>query len=310
MHALQVDGRAPLRLIGEVLGISENTVARRYRRLRTAGILRVAGTLNGARLGYSAWTIRLQCTPDAASSIATALAARTDTSYVYLLSGGTEISCSAQTPTADESEALLLHKLPRTTRITSISAHLLLDHYALPNNWAGPASLTPEQTALLAPPPTDEDADVSLTSADRPLLDLLSRDGRASHTELATVTGWSESTVRRRMTALRRAGVLTFLIDVPPAALGFHSETRLWMSVRPSRITAVATAMADHPEVSLVALTTGPTNLLAAVNCRDSRDLSRYLTERIASLDAIRAIETAPVIRTVKRSGTVLLPER
>jgi len=310
VHALQVDGRAPLRLIGEVLGISENTVARRYRRLRTAGILRVAGTLNGARLGYSAWTIRLQCTPDAASSIATALAARTDTSYVYLLSGGTEISCSAQTPTADESEALLLHKLPRTTRITSISAHLLLDHYALPNNWAGPASLTPEQTALLAPPPTDEDADVSLTSADRPLLDLLSRDGRASHTELATVTGWSESTVRRRMTALRRAGVLTFLIDVPPAALGFHSETRLWMSVRPSRITAVATAMADHPEVSLVALTTGPTNLLAAVNCRDSRDLSRYLTERIASLDAIRAIETAPVIRTVKRSGTVLLPER
>ncbi|MDL4776734.1 Lrp/AsnC family transcriptional regulator [Actinomadura xylanilytica] len=305
VHALQIDGRASHRLIGRALGVSENTVARRYRRLRTAGILRVVGTLNGARLGYNAWTIRVQCTPDAADAIARALAARTDTSYVHLLSGGTEISCSTQTPTSDESDALLLHKLPRTTRVTAVSAHLLLGHYALPNNWAGPARLTPEQVALLAPPPADG-SDVSLSPADRPLFDLLSRDGRTSHTELAAATGWSESTVRRRLSSLRRAGALTFLVDVPPAALGYRTEARLWMSVRPSQLTAVAAAMADHPEVSLVALTTGPTNLLAAVNCRDPLDLSRYLTERIASLDAIRSIETAPVIRTVKRAGALL----
>ncbi|SHN09202.1 DNA-binding transcriptional regulator, Lrp family [Streptomyces yunnanensis] len=309
VHALQIDGRAPLRLIGEALGVSENTAARRYRRLRSAGILRVVGTLNGARLGYNAWTIRLQCTPDVAPAIASALAARHDTSYVYLLSGGTEISCSVQTPTADESEALLLHKLPGTSRITSVSAHLLLGNYALPNNWAGPARLTPEQTALLTPPPTD-DSDISLGPADRPLFDLLAQDGRASHTELAAATGWSESTVRRRLTALRQAGVLIFLVDIPPAVLGFGTEARLWMSVRPSRLTAAASAMAHHPEVSLVAQTTGPTNLLAAVNCRSSLDLARYLTERIASLDAIHTMETAPVIRTVKRAGALLPIDR
>ncbi|MFF4287794.1 Lrp/AsnC family transcriptional regulator [Streptomyces sp. NPDC001633] len=318
VHALQIDGRAPFRLIGEALGVSESTVARRYRRLRSAGTLRVAGTLNGARLGHHAWTIRLRCTPDAAGPLATALAARTDTSYVHLLSGGTEISCSAQTPTADESEALLLHKLPRTARVTSVSAHLLLDHYALPNTWAGPARLTREQTALLTPPgPLADGADDAageagpcggalVGPADRPLFDVLARDGRAGYPELAAAAGCSESTARRRVAALRRAGVLTFLVDIPPAALGFRAEARLWMSVRPSRLTAVAAAMAEHPEVSLVALTTGPTNLLAAVNCRDSVDLARYLTGRIAALDAIRSIETAPVIRTVKRAGALL----
>ncbi|WP_272924802.1 MULTISPECIES: Lrp/AsnC family transcriptional regulator [unclassified Streptomyces] len=141
---------------------------------------------------------------------------------------------------------------------------------------------------------------------DRSLFDLLSQDGRASCIELAAATGWSESTVRRRLTTLRRAGVLTFLVDISPAALGFRSEARLWMSVRPSRLTAVASAMARHPEVSLVAQTTGPTNLLAAVNCRSSLDLARYLTERIASLDAIHTLETAPVLRTVKRAGSLL----
>ncbi|MEV6872988.1 Lrp/AsnC family transcriptional regulator [Amycolatopsis sp. NPDC051128] len=305
VHALQIDGRAPFRLIGEALGVSENTIARRYRRLRTAGILRVIGSLNGTRLGYRAWTIRLQCTPDSATGIAKALAARPDTSYVYLLSGGTEISCSTQTPTTEDSEALLLHKLPRTSRVTAVSAHLLLGHYALPNNWAGPAQLTPDQAALLTAPPI-EDAEASLGPEDRPLFDLLSRDGRASHAELAAATGWSESTVRRRLTALRRAGVLTFLVDIPPAALGFAAEARLWISVRPSELTAVASAMAGHPEVSLVAQTTGPTNLLAAINCRDAVDLARYLSERIASLDAIHSLETAPVIRTVKRAGALL----
>ncbi|MGY0056647.1 Lrp/AsnC family transcriptional regulator [Streptomyces sp. LZ34] len=309
VHALQIDGRASLRTLGEALGVSENTVARRYRRLRSAGVLRVVGVLNGGRLGYNAWTIRLQCTPDAAGAIARALAARPDTSYVHLLSGGTEISCSAQTRSSDESDALLLHRLPRTGRITSISAHLLLGHSALPHNWAGPARLTPGQTALLSPPPVanaDADAEVALDAGDQPLFDVLSRDGRASYAELASATGWSDSTVRRRLTALRRAGVLTFLVDIPPAALGFRAEARLWMSVRPSRLAAVAAAMAEHPEVSLVAMTTGPTNLLGAVNCRDAQHLARYLTERIASLEAIRSLETAPVIRTVKRAGALL----
>ncbi|MEU1667508.1 Lrp/AsnC family transcriptional regulator [Streptomyces sparsogenes] len=309
VHALQIDGRAPLRTLGEVLGVSENTVARRYRRLRSAGVLRVVGAFNGARLGYSAWTIRLRCTPDAAGPLARALAARPDTSYVHLLSGGTEISCSAQTRSGEEGDALLLHRLPRTGRVTSVSAHLLLDHSALPNSWAGPALLSGEQTAALGPPPVDDAEDpegVTLEEGDRALFDALSRDGRASYAELAAATGWSDSTVRRRLLALRRAGVLAFLVDIPPAALGFRAEARLWMSVRPSRLAAVASAMAEHPEVSLVAMTTGPTNLLAAVNCRDGRHLARYLTERIASLDAIRAMETAPVIRTVKRAGAPL----
>ncbi|MGN5382163.1 Lrp/AsnC family transcriptional regulator [Streptomyces lasalocidi] len=106
------------------------------------------------------------------------------------------------------------HKLPGTSRITAVSAHLLLGNYALPNNWAGPARLTPGQAALLTPPPAEATA-VTLEPADRPLFELLSQDGRASHTELAAATGWSESTVRRRLTVLRQSGVLTFLVDIP-----------------------------------------------------------------------------------------------
>ncbi|MFF4696206.1 Lrp/AsnC family transcriptional regulator [Streptomyces chattanoogensis] len=307
VHALQIDGRAPFRAIADVLGVSENTVARRYRRLRSSGVLRVVGVVNRVLLGHTSWTLRIQCIPDAAGAIAAALAARPDTSFVYLLSGGTEIACNVQTPSAADRDALLLHKLPRTSRVTAVSAHLLLRATALPNAWAGAAWLSEEQAARLRPAPPSPNAEpVALDDQDRTMLEILTRDGRAGYAELAAATGASDSTAKRRLDGLRQAGVVTYTLDISPATLGFPIEARLWMSVQPSQLANVAREMAAHAEVSFAAMTTGPSNLVAAVNCRNPEDLCRYLTERVAALDAVRSLETAPVIRTLKRTATSL----
>ena len=78
------------------------------------------------------------------------------------------------------------------------------------------------------------------------------------------------------------------------------------MAVEPSALSSAANALAEHPEVSFVAVTTGATNLTAAIACRDTHHLYRYLTERIAKLGGVRTMETAPVVRTVKRVGAVV----
>ncbi|MEU9124890.1 AsnC family transcriptional regulator [Streptomyces sp. NPDC048506] len=304
VHALQIDGRVPFRAVADVLGVSENTVARRYRRLRSSGVLRVVGVVNGVRLGHTSWTLRLQCTPDAAGPLAAALAARPDTSYVHLLSGGTEISCNVQTPTDADRDALLLHKLPRTGRITAVSAHLVMRATVLPDGWAGAARLSSEQVRRLRPSPVSPPGEpVVLDAQDRAVLEVLARDGRTSYTELAAAAGGADSTVRRRLDVLRSTGVITYTVDISPAVLGFPTEARLWMSVEPAGLADAARALAGHPEVSFAAMTTGPSNLVAAVNCRDADDLCRYLTERVAALDAVRSVETAPVIRTLKRAA-------
>ncbi|WP_327097330.1 Lrp/AsnC family transcriptional regulator [Nocardia vinacea] len=308
IHALRIDGRAPFRTIAEVLDVSENTVARRYRQLRNTHGLRVIGLVNGQRLGYVQWTIRLRCTPDAAVSVAKALAARDDTSFVYLLSAGTEVSCTVQTRSIEEQEAILLHKLPRTSRIVAMSAHLLLRGFVLPDGWQGSAALTPDQVDHLRVTPVDpEDGPFHLDEGDRSLLRVLNHDGRTSYSDLATATQWSESKVRRRMEAIRRNGILHFQLDIPSTAMGFGTEARLWIAAQPAAAVTVGEALARHREVSFAALTTGATNLVAAVNCRDPRDLGRYLTERIAELPGIATLETAPIIHTVKRAGSLLL---
>nr|WP_319949642.1 Lrp/AsnC ligand binding domain-containing protein [Streptomyces halobius] len=79
----------------------------------------------------------------------------------------------------------------------------------------------------------------------------------------------------------------------------------LWLSVPPCALVSVAEALADHPEVAFAAATTGPTNLVATVVCHDVRALYAYLTTQVGALRAVRATETVPLLRSVKRVGTV-----
>ncbi|MFD9890691.1 Lrp/AsnC family transcriptional regulator [Amycolatopsis sp. NPDC059027] len=309
VHALHLDGRAAFNHVAEVLGTSQQTVARRYRRLRADGTLRVVGMTDPRRLGQVEWFVRLRCTPDAALKVANALTRRDDTRWVQLTSGGTEIVCVIRSLGPDAPESLLLQELPRTPRVVAVSAHCLLRTFVGgPVGWDGrAAALTPEQIDRLTPEPPDpsgEPLDPADIAADEPLLGLLRQDGRMSFADLAVATGWAEATVRRRVHRLRRAGVLYFDMDMDPALLGFHAQAVLWLSVRPTRLVEVAEALAGHQEAAFAAATTGPSNLIAKVLCRDVEALYTYLTERVGGIDAIDHLETAPVIRTLKRAAT------
>lgn len=114
VHSLQIDGRAPFSAIAAVLEVSDKTVARRYARLRSRGAVRVAGTTDPHALGEVVWFLRVRCAPDASVAVAEALARRSDTSWISLTSGGTEVVCIVQADSEQQSEALLLHRLPRT----------------------------------------------------------------------------------------------------------------------------------------------------------------------------------------------------
>lgn len=308
-HALQVDGRAPFSQIAAVLGASDRTLARRYQRLRSAGALRVVGLPYAAALGQADWLVRMRCTPDAAVPVATALARRTDTSWVRVLSGGTEINCITRTRAHTDEGDLLLQKLPRTPRVTAVTAHCVLRAVAGTNGWpVRTAALTPEQVAALRPPAPAAPAKTPLNAADNHLLAALAKDGRASHPALAAATSWSETTVRRRIDQLRRAGVLYFDVEIEPALFGYTAEAALWLTVAPAALTTVSEALGTHPQVAYATAITGPANISASLVCRDLDELYEYLATGIGSLDGVSRAETAPVVRRVKSAGTLLLP--
>ncbi|PNG19971.1 Lrp/AsnC family transcriptional regulator [Streptomyces cahuitamycinicus] len=304
LQALQLDGRAPFNRIADVLGVSDQTVARRFRRLRGALHLRVLGITDESRLGRNTWLLRLGCTPDTAEQLASALARRPDTTHISVISGGTEVMCAMRPRTRQARDELLLDRLQRTPRITSVSAHCLLHRfYGGPLGWLNKINaLTGDERAALSPPPVEPGTDrVVLDEADEALLAALARDGRAPLTELQATTGLSESAVRRRLDRLRSTGILYLDVQFDKEHFGNDVLAMLWLTVAPAALADVGHALASHVEVSFAAATTGQANIVAATLHTGTGDLYTYLSDTVGALDGVRSVETALTLREVKQ---------
>jgi DNA-binding Lrp family transcriptional regulator len=306
IHILSIEPRASFRVIADVTGTSDQTAARRYRRLGEIAGLRVLGVPDGSKLGWTDWFVRLQTTPGGADSIAEALARRPDTKWVHLASGGTEIICTLQARTEEQRDALFLRGLPGSRRVVQISAHSILHNFA-PGPWReATRALSAAQLEKLPPyAPPENAARGVLLAEDEPLLAELARDGRASNAAIAAAIHWHESTVRRRIDELRRSGLLYFEVDTDIRVLGLNAHAVLWLSVEPARLEEAGSALAAHPEIPFAAATTGPANLVASAVFRDTQHLYEYLTGELAALPGVTSVETAPIIRTLKRTGSV-----
>jgi DNA-binding Lrp family transcriptional regulator len=313
-QCLGADGRASFSAIAEVLGVSDQTVARRYRRLRSAGALRVVGLKYPKSAGYANWFLRLRCVPGSGEAIAAALAQRSDTAWVQLLSGDTEVLCSLRGDSSDGTESLLT-RLPRSGRIVAVTAYSRLHMYT-----GGPDALDfldvlpPDRVAPLrvAVPDRPAPADVqeAATDLDTALFSAFALDGRTPYADIAAATAYSETTVRRRSDQLRELGVLYFDLELDMPAYGFRSSAWLFLSVPPSHLADVGSSLAKFPEIAYVAATTGPANLAACAVCHDEESLYEFLTAKVGALPGVERVETAPIIRTVKQGSPVMLPRR
>ncbi|NUR25406.1 MAG: AsnC family transcriptional regulator [Catenulispora sp.] len=304
VDALMVDGRAPFSRLAEVLGVSDQTVTRRYRRLRGEGLLRVIGLPIGMRVGLYQSQVRVQCVPGAAGAIADALARRPDIAWVTINASGTEVACMTRSRTRWERDSLLLDKLPKTRQVTGVSARTILHLWmGGPCGWRGLNAITPDQAEALRPEVRSGGGEFELDPADHAMLTVLERDGRATYAELAAATGKSESTVRRRLDHLTAEGVVFFDVEVLPVHLGYQVEALLSAAVAPAHLEAVGRTVGSHPEVPFAAATTGAASLLAVVVCRDIPGLYEYVTARLGAIKEVAQLEITPALRTVKRAG-------
>lgn len=325
VHALLHHGRASFRLLAEVLGSSEQTVARRYRRLREAGVVRVVAVPDPRRYPENMF-LRVRIGPGAAVGVARAMAARPDISWVTVSAGASEVICALRSASSEDRDALLLQGLPRASQVTGVSTATLLHVFAdgRETEWQGlPDGLTAAEHAALAhgsPPSrrsradrsgrTGDAVDAPVDPDDAPLLAALARDGRASWAALAAATGRSEAQVARRVEGLLTSGAIFVDAEVAPRLLGFRAWAMLWISAAPDALERVGREIAAHPESAFVAATTGTTNVVASVLCRDSDDLYRYLTQRAGAIEGVRDIEVVPAMRVVKQQGSIMDGDR
>ncbi|MGW2045966.1 Lrp/AsnC family transcriptional regulator [Streptomyces sp. NPDC001858] len=328
LSALEVDGRASFSRIGTVLGVSDQTIARRYRRLCAEAGLRVVAVRDAERLGQDQWMLRLRCVPDSATVIADALAKRPDTHWIGLGSGGTEIVCMTRPRHPGDHDDLLLGKLPRTPSVVEIRAQQLLHRfYGGPSGWMRKfGALDDDQVAALTPrldPGTAAGAiggaaggaagravgglmgaapgPARIDPEDEPLLAVLERDGRATYPELQRATGRSESAVKRRLAALLASGAIYIDVEYHSEFVGYPLAAVLWITTTPSALHSVGEALATHDEVAFASATAGPSHIVVTAVVRGTAGLYGYLSGPLGRLEGVQHVEATPILRRVKQ---------
>ncbi|MDF6017350.1 Lrp/AsnC family transcriptional regulator [Streptomyces sp. JH34] len=310
LHALHIAPRAPFRLVGEVVGASEQTVARRYRTMRRAGTVRVVGLVKPAVQGLVDSVVRISLRPDRLDACAEALTRLPEVSFAHISFGGSEIVCSLATHHEGRMPEVL-RQLARTPGVLEIDTRMILHAYSPPGaDWGRLGPSLPEGAVETLrehqPRTTPRGRPVEPHEEDAALLAALAEDGRASQAALADRTGWTAGRVARRLEALERSGTLFYDVDLALEKLGYPYGATLWLTTSPAQLHETGSAVASLPRVVFAAATTGAQNLMAIVMCTDTADFYDWLSRRLATVPGVTGYTLSVRLRTLKHAASLV----
>jgi len=135
------------------------------------------------------------------------------------------------------------------------------------------------------------------------ILTILERDARTSYTEIAKQLRTSETTVRNRVKALMKEGILKgFTVRTCPEKLGKAITAMVGVDIGGETTPKITNKLANIKEVSDLYVITGEFDLLLRVICENISRLDEIL-EKIRSYDFVEGTRTFVVLRKVKESG-------
>lgn len=252
VNALQLRPRAPWSLLGQTLGISPVTAARRWRRLSEAGIAWVTayGLPHPEDRGCVAY-LDLDCAPDRLRQIADDLAEDPHVMSIDHLSQGCDLVVAAAFTDLATVSRYTAERLGRLPGVNAVRVHLATGFYAEGIRWRLD-SLDPAQRVELH---DDHPAGNGATSGgraevreeDRELLIRLGVDGRLDQAELAAATGLSPSTLRRRLDRLAASDAIRFRCEIAARDAGRPVLTTFRADLPRSGSTRSAPSSPDSP---------------------------------------------------------------
>ena len=149
----------------------------------------------------------------------------------------------------------------------------------------------------------------------REILELLERDAHLSHDTIATMTGLPVEQVAAQVAQWQASGVIrryTAVVDWDrAAAVGEDTIPEVVtafidVSVAPARSVGfddVAERISRFPEVRSVYLVSGGHDLRCTVTGRSIRAVSDFVSQKLSTIERVRATATHFVLKAYKRDG-------
>ncbi|MEM3874375.1 MAG: Lrp/AsnC family transcriptional regulator [Candidatus Bathyarchaeia archaeon] len=136
---------------------------------------------------------------------------------------------------------------------------------------------------------------------DLKILKLLEEDGRLTFIDIAKKLRLSESTIRKRVQALKENGVIKrFTVEMDPAKIGLNTVAIVGIDVDPPKLLEVAQKLCEFKEIRCVATSTGDHMIMTEIWTEDGRELTRLISEKIGPIEGVKKICPAIILEKLK----------
>ncbi|TDD26270.1 Lrp/AsnC family transcriptional regulator [Actinomadura sp. KC06] len=305
VDAVRFAPRASWRDLAPVLGVDPATVSRRWSRMQSEGVAWVTAHLSGTATPSCA-LVEIDCAPGRSTEVAAVLAEDVEAATVKLTSGARDVLILAQSPDLDALSHYLLDRVGHVPGVTNMRSHIVTRSALEASRWREGA-LNPEQRhRLRADTGTRPDHGAVLQAHDRRIARALSADGRMSFEQLAEHVGLGPVAVRRRLTRLMEARLITFRCDTS-RHLSKRAVTAVYFgSLDVHDLESAEGKIGMLPGVRACNLVAGPYNVIVDAWLRstaEAHDLERKMSR---VLPALRIQDRSVALRVIKMLGRIL----
>lgn len=142
---------------------------------------------------------------------------------------------------------------------------------------------------------------VDIDILDMKILKILENDGRASFTDIAKKLKLNESTIRKRVLALQKKGVIKkFTVDLDPSKIGLNTVAIVGIDVEPARLLEAVQEVCKISETKYVATSTGDHMIITEIWTKDGRELTKLISNRIGNIKGVKKICPAIILEKLK----------
>jgi len=130
----------------------------------------------------------------------------------------------------------------------------------------------------------------SMNQKDHDLIIALQNNARISFTELALLTGMSETTVTRRIKVLMQSGIIEFTAIPSAVAMGLPVTSKIRLQTKSSRVIPVAEEIAKYPQICYVGVVSGPAPIIVTLNSPSMEAASDFVNFELFKIKEIKDV--------------------
>lgn len=304
VDALQISPRASWASVGRALGVSEVTVARRWRnleehRLAWTGIALHPGVSYGA-------VLEVRCAPREVDNLANGLAQHPDVSTVGQTTGSYNLFAIIIATTLEGVLDAVHGGLPELIAATEVRTNLFHQITGGVDWRQGILSAAEERQMQDERRRTPRDARRLLAAHDRELFLALSADARRPISSVARSLARRPDAVSRRLAELEAANQVTFRCDVSRPAFDLQLGALVLMKTPPLESENTARALGMKRETRFCASVVAEANVILVVGLHDLADAERLLARLAVDHPDGEIVDRRVLTRMFKIHGRLL----